>query len=326
MRKVALTAVAGMMVLAVSRLWATGAEPPVVYLDLETMRATAEAPVVITAQPATRGIEYRFGFRNDAEDEITSLLKVSGLKLNDFDIYLSGAFMGSFSTSDLIAGIPIPMGKGALPYPDRIRLETLTRNFEYAWSQMQSDRGRDKNWPYWPEFQGILRWCNSIQSGDQRLRTANIVLLLSGRATRSTPRARPLPAEEIQSLSKSLFEDVERFRSIVRGNDPVKLETAQREKYLLWLSGLSVRVTGVPTRTRVELEITNDGGEPFKGAIATADPTSMPVDFEVKANDKAKVVVNLLTEADLKPKEARVLLRGTYGADKVNGLLPLILN
>lgn len=326
LRTIVLSAFASLSVLAGVLSAAFSAEPPVVYVDLETMRATAVPPVVLTAQPATRGIEYRFGFRNDADDEITALLRVEGLKLSDFDIYLNGSFKGTFSTTDLIAGMPVPMGKGALPYQERIRLEALARNLEYAWSQMQNDRARDTNWPYWPEFQGILRWCTSIQSGDQRLRTANIVLLASGRATQSTPGARPLPKEEIISLNKALFEDVERFRGIVRGNDPVKLESRQREKYLLWLSGLTVRVAAAPTRTRLELEVTNAGNEPFRGAIATADPTSMPVDFEVKANDRVKVVVNLLNEADIKPKEARVLLQGTYGPDKVNGLLPLLVD
>lgn len=247
-----------------------GVEPtPVVAVDAAKHTISAQAPLVDAVQPADKGPELRFAISNGGFSPVTAVLKAVGLTEASYDIYASGAYLGSFTREKLAAGVPLKISAGALDAHTRMVLETLVPLLGQATDVMIAD---PLNWPFPAEFRDAHTWARGLMQQDLRARTAYVSLVKDGRAPEAPVTAPYVMPKDIVTSAKDLLADLERLRGDIQKR---KMAPETRAKHFGWILPVKVDLqTPDGGQTACKAVITNYDSRTVKGSLQVTPAAS----------------------------------------------------
>jgi hypothetical protein len=275
-----------------------GKAAPVVTADLQSLEATADAPLMVFLRPTPRGGEFSFGFRNDSAGGLTATLRLTGVPFDAMDIYNAGAFMGSYTREQLAAGVPVKMSGGLLPPDQRAVVELYEALLEEMNRTLSLNERRSV---VGARMLGLREMARAIMVADRADRSARLILVESGRPTSRRATATPANREMLLQQVRELLADVERVRQFLETSG---LDAAERPRYHGWLVPLEVRAEWSGPET-LRISAVNRGALPLRASLtlSAAGDGNKGVDVQLDVQPGRQQVV----AAPLKRTSARSL-------------------
>ncbi|MEJ5297807.1 MAG: hypothetical protein WHZ52_07220 [Armatimonadota bacterium] len=261
-----------------------GKAAPVVTADLQSLEATADAPLMVFLRPTPRGGEFSFGFRNDSAGGLTATLRLTGVPFDAMDIYNAGAFMGSYTREQLAAGVPVKMSGGLLPADQRAVVELHETLLEEMNRTLSLNERRTVAGA---RMLGLREMTRAIMVADRADRSARLILVESGRPTSRRATATPANREMLLQQVRELLADVERVRQFLETSG---MDAAERARYHGWLVPLEVRAERSGPET-LRISAVNRGALPVRGTLtlSAAGDGSQGVDLQLDVPPGRKV-------------------------------------
>ncbi len=285
------------------------AASPVIQIDATANTVRVDSPLQTVGILRWRGDMLRVRIRSNAFQPVTAKVRISALKPGSYDLYVAGAFAGSFTAEALAVGVPVKFSGGLLKPAARKTLEAYESRLDGVADKMAADKSA---WPLWGEYAAEMDWIRGILTEDRGERSAFISVIEKDRPTQSGTSSFYLSPEDLAGRTAALLADLERVRKLAVQK---KLGADREAHHLGWLIPLTVKLdqSAAVAEGKVTVRVENCFDRPVKGAVKIAGASTQPPTCEFSLEPGKSKVCTFQASGIAVGRPVSAVITGTAG-------------